>query len=281
MSLVQAYLDTLSSEFGAGVGLLDYKADPEAARLIINRWASDRTKGRIPNVLQPGEITTTTRIALADAIYLKAGWSQPFDEAATKALPFTLSSGAKVSVPTMALDKVLSYSAGKGYRAVELPFSGESLSMTIVVPDDMTSFVNGLTAAEFGGIVSQGKGYIVDLTLPRFSADSRVELSPVLAAMGMPAAFDPSRADFSGITTDEKLFVQFVIHQANIDVVEKGTTAAAVTVVGVGTMGGGPTPPPPPHVTFHVDKPFLYFIREAGTGAILFMGRIDDPSSKS
>ena len=283
MNLEQAYLDALSSEFGAGVGLLDYENDPEAARLTINKWASDATKGRIPQVLQPGDITKATRIALANAIYLKAGWSYPFDPSATKSLPFTRPDGSKVSVPTMASDLVYQYAVGKGYRAVQLPLGGSygSLSMTIVVPDDMSSFVNGLTAAKLASIDTQGKSYTVDLTLPRFSAESRVELAGILAAMGMPTAFDVAKADLSGITTDEKLLIEHVIHQANIDVVEQGTTASAITVVLVGTTGGGPEPTPPPHVKFHVDKPFLYFIREGSTGTVLFMGRIDDPSAAS
>ncbi|MGD0018262.1 MAG: serpin family protein [Candidatus Limnocylindrales bacterium] len=282
MSLEQAFLDSLSAGFGAGVGLLDYKNDPEAARLVINRWASDRTKGRIPEVLHQGDIDNATRIALVNAIYLKAAWSDPFDPAATKSLPFTLPSGSKVSVPTMAKDQLLSYSAGTGYRAVDLSMGG--MGMTIVVPDDMSSFVNGLTSAKLASIDSRRAAYDVDLTLPRFSADTRFDLSEVLAAMGLPSAFDWRVADLTGISQDpdaKPLYIQKVIHQANIDVVEEGTTASAVTVVlgGKGSVGGNPAPPP--HVVFHVDKPFLYFIREQGTGAILFMGRIDDPSANS
>jgi serpin B len=285
MSLKQAFLDSLSSAFGAPVGLLDYKNDPEAARLIINRWASDRTKGRIPEVLHQGDIDKLTRIALANAIYLKAAWSDPFDPKATKSLPFTLPGGSKISVPTMAKDQLWQYSAGTGYRAVNLPMAGGgSLGMTIVVPDDMSSFVSGLTSARLASIDSRFKTYDVDLTLPRFSADSRVDLSDVLAAMGMPSAFDPMRANLTGISQDpeaQPLYIQKVIHQANIDVVEEGTTASAVTVVMGGAGSAGPNPAPPPHVKFHVDKPFLYFIRDWSTGAILFMGRIDDPSAKN
>ncbi len=283
MSLEQAYLDALSSGFGAGVGLLDFMKDPEAARLTINRWASDRTHGRIPEILQPGVVDEYWRIALANAIYLKAGWTSPFDPAQTKSLRFTRADGSSVSVPTMAETSALQYSAGIGYHAVDLPMGGNygSLSMTIVVPDDMSSFVKGLNAAKLDGIAKQSRLYDVDLTLPRFSTDSTFDLATVLKTMGMPAAFDPIKADLSGITTDQKLFIKAVIHEANIDVVEQGTTAAAVTVVGVGTMGGGPGPTPPPHVQFHVTRPFLYFVRESTTGAVLFMGRIADPSAKN
>ena len=276
MSLDAAYLNALSSGFGAGVGLLDYKSNPEAARLIINKWASDATRGRIPQILQQGDIDATTRIALANAIYLKVGWMDRFDPTLTKSLPFTRPDASKVSVPTMASERELRYSAGAGYRAVEIPFE-TSVSIMVVVPDNMASFVNSLTAAKLASIERAGSGYLVDLTLPRFSADTRIDLATILQAMGMPTAFNVSGADLSGITTDEHLSIANVIHQANIDANEEGVTASAVTVVG----GRGGAGEPPPHVQFHINKPFLYFVRENSTGAVLFMGRIDDPSAKS
>jgi len=276
MSLEQAYLNALSSGFGAGVGQLDFASDPQAAINIINKWASDRTKGRIPAILQPGDVDSSTRIELANAIYLKAAWTDPFDPAKTKPLPFTRADGTKVTVPTMATELLLSYSPGPGYRAVTLGLGNGGMEMTLVVPDDMSSFVGSLNAAKLAAMDRAAAEYEVNLTMPRFSAESRVELADVLGAMGMPTAFTPN-ADLSGITTDQKLMLDKVVHQANIDVVEEGTTAAAVTVVG----GRGGIGAPPHHVTFNVNKPFLYFIRDGGSGAILFMGRIDDPSTKS
>jgi serpin B len=276
MAVEQAYLDAISSRFGAGVGLLDFKNDPEAARLVINKWASDQTKGRIPEVLKPGTVTKADRVALANAIYLKAAWLSKFDPKLTKQAAFTTAAGTKVSVPTMAIDQTFGYSAGAGYKAVELPYSG-GMSMTVVVPDDMASFVSGLTAAKLSKLIVYGdQTYDVDLTLPRFSIDTSFELSGALEAMGMPTLFS-SAADLSGVTTDEQLHVGSVIHEANIDVVESGTTAAAVTVVLMATGGGGPQEPPI-KVQFHVNKPFLYFIRDNIDGALLFMGRVDDPS---
>jgi serpin B len=279
MALEDSYLDDLYASFKAGVGLLDFRNDPETARRLINQWASDRTKGRIPEILQPGDVNSSWRLALANAIYFKAGWAAPFDPKETRARTFARADGSAVSVPTMAIDSLYSYAAGDGWRAVELPY-GLGVSMTVVVPDDMAAFVAGLDASQLSRIVDRETTYDVDLTLPRFSAESRIELKPVLTAMGMAAAFDPIQADFSGITGDRSLLIDKVIHQANIDVVEQGTTAAAVTITGMATTGGGDeTPPPPPHVKFHVDRPFLYFIRDTASGAVLFMGRIDDPSA--
>jgi serpin B len=281
MSLEPAYLDSLSSTFGAGVGQLDYSDYPDASRQIINQWANEHTKGRIPQVLQPGDITNRTRIALANAIYLKAGWSYPFNPQATSAASFSRPDGSTVSVPTMAGESWIPYASGPGYRAVRLPLGGDygSLSMTVIVPDDMASFVAGLTAAKLASIDGRSQTYDVELTMPRFSVNTRTDLVSTLEAMGMTSLFDPTKANLSGITADEQLYIAKVIHQANIDVVEEGVTASAVTVA-VGATTGGP-PSIPPHVAFHIDKPFLYLVRDGASGAVLFMGRVDDPSLQS
>jgi serpin B len=280
MTFEPTYLDQLSTSFAAGIGLLDFRADPDAARAAINKWAADKTKGRIPQILQPGDVNVLTRFALADAIYFKANWKNAFEEGSTQLKPFMTAAGARTSVPTMTLDSYMSYTAGSGFKAVELPFGDydTNMTMTIVVPDDMASFVAGMTSAKLAALVKSEATFDVELYLPRFSADTRVELSATLAAMGMPTLFSDS-ADLSGITTDEVLKIDKVVHEANIDVVEQGTTASAVTVVtGRAVTGGGETPTPPPHVVLSVDKPFLYLIRDNISGAVLFLGRIDDPS---
>jgi serpin B len=277
LAVEAAYLDALSSSFGAGIGLLDYKANPEAARLLINKWASDRTKGRIPNILEQGDIDTLTRLVLVNAIYLKAAWNTEFDPKDTADRAFTTAAGSAVKVPTMAIDGHYQYAAGAGYRAIDLPYTLHGLVMTIVVPDDMAGFITSLSSAKLGEIVGAEQQRDVDFQMPKFSIESRVQLADVLTAMGMKLAFDPNSADFTGITTQEPLYISKVIHQANIDVVEQGTTAAAVTAV---AMTAGAAPAQPEHVQLHVDKPFLYFIRDTRSGAVLFMGRVDDPSAK-
>jgi len=280
MPFDEKYLDDIRSTFGSGIGTLDFNADPEAARLAINKWANDQTNGRIPSILQPGDIQTATRLALADAIYLKAAWDRPFDPTLTKSRNFTTAAGSVVSVPTMASELQLAYAAGKGYRAVELPMAGNSLTMTIVEPDDMAAFVGSLDETRLAAIVAAESSSDVELTLPRFSIDTRFDLTQTLAAMGMPTVFSDA-ADLSGIApvsplNPQGLEIAKVVHQANIDVVEQGTTAAAVTVA-IGVAAGIPETPPT-HVQFNVDKPFVYLIRDTSSGAVLFMGRVDDPS---
>jgi serpin B len=272
MPMQAAFLDTLAARYGAGAWLVDYRADPEAARLAINAWVAEHTQDRIPSILHPGDVTADWRLALANAIYLKAAWLNPFIEDQTTPADFRLANGSTVSVPTMSGFADLPFATGAGWKAVELPYVGRDLAMLIVVPDDLERFERGFDPAILGTVVRALTTTRVDLKLPRFDIESRADLGELLAALGMPTAFSGD-ADFSGITTAEALQIASVIHQANITVDEKGTEAAAATVVGFDTSGGGPEP-----VTLRVDRPFLVVLRDVPTGAIVFLARVADPS---
>jgi hypothetical protein len=172
----------------------------------------------------------------------------------------------------MAVTAALRYGAGDGWRAVELPYVGEALALTVIVPDDLASFEASLDGDGLATITGALSDRQVSLTFPRFGIETKVELADVLAAMGMPMAFSGA-ADFGGITDEASLYISDVIHQANIDVDEKGTEAAAATAV-VMRESAGPGEP----VTLHVDRPFLFALRDVPTGAVLFLGRVGDPS---
>jgi serpin B len=272
MPLEPAYLEALASRFGAGLRLVDYVAATEAARKLINGWVDGETEHRIPELLVPGILTADTRLTLVNAIYLKAPWLTPFPAESTVAGAFTRADGSTVVVPLMQATAAMLYAAGTGWQAVEIPYIGESLAMTVVVPDDLATFEQALTADGFAAITGTLAETQVSLTFPKFSIETKAELADVLAALGMPSAFD-DRADFSGITTAEQLVISDVIHQANIDVDEKGTEAAAATAV---VMRATAMPAEP--VSLRVDRPFLFALRDVPTGAILFLGRVADPS---
>ena len=165
------------------------------------------------------------------------------------------------------------HAAGAGWRAVEIPYIGGSLAMTVIVPDDLATFEAVLTADQLASITTGLAETQVSLTFPKFSIETKAQLADVLAALGMPTAVAPYNAAFSGITDAAQLFISDVIHQANIDVDEKGTEAAAATAV-VMRASGIPAEP----VTLRVDRPFLFALRDVPTGAILFLGRVADPS---
>jgi len=272
MPLEKAYLEALASRYGAGLRLVDYVAATEAARKQINGWVDGETEHRIPELLAPGVLTPDSRLTLVNAIYLKAPWQTAFPAEATKPGAFTRADGSTVEVPMMATSALMRHAAGTGWRAVEIPYIGGSLAMTVIVPDDLAAFEQALTAEQLTSITGALAETQVALTLPKFSIETKAELADILSALGMPSAFD-DQADFSGITTAEKLEISNVIHQANIDVDEKGTEAAAATAV---VMRATSMPAEP--VTVRVDRPFLFALRDVPTGAILFLGRVADPS---
>jgi serpin B len=274
MALEDAYLEALATRFGTGLRLVDYIGATEEARETINDWVADQTEDRIPELLAPGVLNDLTRLTLVNAIYLKAAWATPFNPDATEPGPFTRADGSTVETPMMRLGESLPYAEGEGWRAVELPYIGGELAMTLIVPDDIGAFEADLDADAFAAIATALSARPVALTMPRFSAESKLGLADALAALGMPLAFDPERADFSGITTEEILFISDVIHQANIDVDEEGTEAAAATAV---VMEAGSAPMEP--VTLVIDRPFLFALRDTTTGAIVFLGRITDPAA--
>ncbi len=274
----QPFLDRLAELYGAGLQLTDFKANPEQARIAINAWVSEQTAKRIPELLPDGLLDELTRMVLVNAIYLKAPWLSPFDKAATTDQPFTRLSGAPVRVPMMRSQEELAYANGDGWQAVDLPYAGYELTMTLVLPaagplaDVESQLSNGLLDTIVGGQALR----MVSLGLPRWDTESALDLAGALRALGMPTAFDANRADFTAMTDAERLYLSAVQHQANITVDEAGTEAAAATAAVMRTTAAPAGPP----VELVFDRPFLFFIRDVPTGAVVFLGRVADPSIK-
>jgi serpin B len=306
-TILDGYLDRIAATFGSGLRLVDYIGDPEGARRAINAWVGRKTMGRIPELLKPDTVRADHRLWLVNAIYLKASWANPFPPTDTRARPFTRLDGSRIKVPTMEQRDTIPYAVGSGWKATELRYEGGDwqtpLAMTLILPDDLASFEGKLTASRLQSVIKKldtardhlgdevacdpvspelaccHHPYDVRVFLPRFGVDTNASLVPALRSMGMELAtsFD---ADFSGITSPSELYIDAVIHQANIDVDEEGTEAAAATAVGMSTTGGcGPTTPLKV-ITLRLDRPFLFVLRDVETGAILFMGRVVDPGAQ-
>ena len=271
-ALEPPYVQALGERFGAGLRLVDYVKAAEAARVAINGWVAGQTEQRIKDLLAQGDVDDMTRLVLVNAIYLKAAWQTPFGEGATAPAPFTRLDGTTVDAPLMHTSGQFQYAAGTGWQAVELPYVSGKLSMLVIIPDDLAAFEKALDGAALAGIVDGLSAHEVILAMPKFGTESKLELGPILAALGMPTAFTDA-ADFSGITKEQALQISAVIHQANIDVDEKGTEAAAATAV---VMRATAMPAEP--VTLTVDRPFLFALRDVESGAVLFLGRIADPT---
>jgi serpin B len=269
-SFLSTYLDLLAEYYGAGLRTADFMKAPEPSRVAINAWVSEETSQQIPQLLPAGSIDGSTRLVLTDAVYFHGDWQTPFDPG-SPAGTFHAPSG-DVSVPMMTKETTYPVWTGMGWTAVALPYVGGTTFMILVVPDagTFTDFEAALTATGLTTILAaQGGGGA--LVMPRFKFSTAESLAGTLGAMGMPDAFNSGTADFSGIDGQRDLYISDVVHQADIAVDEKGTTAAAAT--GVVFKNASAISP-----TVVVDRPFLFFIVHQPTGALLFAGRVTDPS---
>jgi serpin B len=269
------FLDQLAQNYAAGMRLADFASDPEGSRRLINRWVSDETRKRIEDLIPEGAIDSLTRLVLANAIYFKAGWLNPFDPDATATEPFHLLSGDSLDVPMMHADESYLTIVGDGYRAIELPYQSGGMSMLIFLPDE--GKFQGFEEALGPDVVDEALGRMtygpVHLGLPRFTYDSAFNLNAALQDLGMTDAFDPDQADFSGMDGNRDLYIGSVLHKAFVAVDEKGTEAAAATAV-IMEVTSAPAGEP---ITITVDRPFIYLIRDEQTGNVLFLGRVVNP----
>ncbi len=272
----EEFLAVLAASYGAGVNLVDFVDDPEAARIKINDWVAEQTNDRIPELIPPRIIDELTRLVLTNAVYFKAPWASPFDEEATRDGDFTLLDGSVVEVPMMTTQGSFATQEEEGWQAVELAYGGEELEMLIVAPDNgrFAEIEALLSAGLLDGIAPGSPRSPQTLTMPSFEIRTPLPLNEALAALGMPDPFD-SVADFTGINAaaGKSLYIQAVVHEAFVAVDETGTEAAAATAVVIGVESAVDSPPP-----IVIDRPFLWAIRDVPTGAILFLGRVLDPS---
>ncbi len=270
------FLDVIARNYGAGVYLVDFTSaeNRQAARQTINDWVSEETNDRINDLLPEDALNEMTRLVLVNAIYFKGEWEVPFNPSSSDAL-FTLLDGSQVDVPTMSRRAGTPFFVGDGYQAVALLYKGGRADMIIVMPDvgRFAEIEQNLDAEMLDRVAAGLQWDDVKLFLPRFQFGYSMDMNDSLVAMGMPAAFDPNLADFSGIydqsVEPNNLYISRVVHKAFVAVDELGTEAAAATgiVMEVVSMP----------VMIYIDHPFIFLIRDTQTGSILFVGRVLDP----
>jgi len=273
------FLKLTSSDYGAGFNRVDFKSAPEASRATINQWVEEKTEDKIKNLMPAGSVTPATRLVLTNAIYFKGDWQSQFDKAQTKDEDFHPSATQAVKAQLMHLTSKLGYFNGGTFQAVDIPYKTGELSMIVLLPNDagaLPALEQSLTAANARQWLSQFRpGSKIVLTLPKFKMTQQFQLGGTLSAMGMTQAFERSAADFSGMTGRRDLWISAAIHKAYIDVNEEGTEAAAATGIVMRSMIAARPEPP---IVFRADHPFLFLIRDNHSGAILFMGRVNDPT---
>jgi serpin B len=272
-SFEMPFLDTLAINYGAGLNVVDFVRETEKSRVAINRWVEDKTEKRITDLMPKSVLTPDTRMVLVNAVYFDGGWASPFAPNGTKPAPFTKADGSTVDVMMMNEVSPHPYVKGDGYEAVEMVYDDKALSMLVIAPTKgaFATFESSLTGRKVLDILASLETKEIHLFFPKLRVEGAFKLKEPLKALGMQKAFNES-ANFSGMSTTEKLVVQDVLHKTFAEIDENGTVAAAGTGVVVGNVSA---PPPPPQM--RVDRPFITAIVDRPTKTILFLGRILEP----
>jgi len=273
------YINLLKSYYIAEANELDFSKNVEAAE-TINTWIEEQTKDKIKDMIKPEMLSDLTKLVLTNAIYFKGLWEKQFDPKDTYEADFETNILKTVTVDMMSYtgeDKKFNYTETEDLKILELDYQGNELSMIIILPKE-----NNITLAEkqlsVVNLVDWKNSFtekkIDALQIPKFKLETEYALNSILSDMGMTDAFSPGVADFSGMDGTNDLFISKVLHKAFIEVNEEGTEAAAATAIIIGTTAIlEPT-------TFIANHPFIFLIQQKETGAVLFMGKVMDPSSE-
>ena len=281
-----SFVTLLKQHFGAAFEPLDFVRDSSGATQHINKWVADKTRDRIRDLIPAGALNETTRLILANAIYVKAPWAIPFPEQLTEPESFHVRGGAPVDVPTMRKrSEGFGYAKRDGFSAVSLPYTGGELQFLVLLPDE----TNGLRTLESkltADILAQCaklETHDVDLHLPKFKfKPPTIALAENFEALGMKAAFNhpAGSANFDPIAPrkpNDYLYISQIFHKTFIAVDEKGTEAAAATAVAMFATSAPMRDTPPPPIEVKVDRPFIYAIQNVPSSVCLFLGRVTDP----
>lgn len=280
LALEPAFVDIAKKFYAAPVEQLDFRGAAEASRGRINSWVSQQTQQKIPELLKPGMVDASTAMVLTNAVYFKGVWAEQFKKEVTKPEPFTLAPGNIIQSPLMHGLVRARYGETTEAQVLELAYKaaaqGPQLAMAVLLPKEPTGLAaleQQVATAGFAPFVRvlSSREIKIDVTLPRFKTSWNRSLNQALQALGMQQAFSPDEADFSALTSTERLFISLVQHEAFVNVNEEGTEAAAATGVMMTRAAV---------IDYHVfraDRPFLYLLRDTKSGLVLFMGRLSDP----
>lgn len=272
-----AFVARAQAGYRADAAECDFRAAPEPSRATINAWVAGRTRGKIQDLLPAGSVTSDTKLVLTNAVYFKGLWAAPFDKSLTKDEPFLLPDGGKKPLPLLRTSAgvLATDAADRPYQSAELFYRGGEVSLLVVVPRDpgglaaVEALLSPATLRDLHAGDASGPNTLV---LPRFKLEFEAELTKTLQTLGVRRAFTAG-ADFSGLSDAGRLAIGGVFHKAFVEVDEQGTEAAAATgVLMAPTSMPAPRPVKPP-IVVRADRPFLFALRHAPTGELLFVGR--------
>lgn len=240
----------------------------------INDYVMDKTHNRIANFLSP-PLDPSTELILINTLFFKGQWKRKFDVSDTYPEAFKTPSGT-VETDFLHRSGAYDFVQAPTYTALYLPYEGEMAEMILILPNpdaDLSAVTKELGRGLLKNCDSTAEYQQVDVSIPKFSIRSSLNLAEPLVNMGMGVAFS-QQAEFTGISTNSTFFISQVIQEVQVDVDEEGTEAAAATAL----MSIGGLPPRPSERTFKADRPFLFVLREKTSKLILLVGQVVDPS---
>lgn len=280
--LLENYLEIITKDYKASAQELDFEHQEDVARKTINQWIEEKTNNKITNLLN-NPLPDDTKLLLVNTIYFKGSWLNKFKAAQTMDGDFFTNSGA-IKVPFMHQSDLFRYGEDKGnmLQILEMPYAGNKFSMLIFLPqgksnDALKNLEKRLNPKNINAWrATLNEQMQIRVELPKFKTTwGTFDFTPTLKSLGLKAPFS-AEADFSGISTNEKLNINQILHKAFINIDEEGTEAAAATAVDVVAAFAAP----PAQFVFRAERPFIFLIQDTETGAILFMGRMADPSKE-
>jgi serpin B len=275
-NFLDSFLDLVQKNYQAGLKRVDFR-QTDAARQEINRWVAGKTRDKIEELLKAGDLSPLSRLVLTNAIYFKGNWASRFKEKQTRQEPFYLIDGKTIDAPFMHQEERFGYMENQDLKILEMAYTGEEVSMLILLPqkkDGLPEMGRSIDLKQLNEWIKRLRTVEVKVAMPKFKMTYRTYLASILTSMGMKNAFDPDKANFSGMTGRKDLHISSVVHEAYVDVNEEGTEAAAATGVTMRVTSVQPRRTP----VFRADHPFLFMIRDRKTNSVLFWGRVMDPS---
>ena len=269
-----SYVDIVSGTYKADIR--EYRTQEEGASMI-NAWVSDKTRGKITEVVEPEKLPggDGAGMFLANAAYFKGTWVTRFPEEDTRESDFWVEPARKVRTDFMNVEGIFNLTEDGNARVLKMPYKGDRLSMLVALPHDRDG-IRDLEEAITAEAIREWRQSTAEsdlvVSMPKFQFKIMYDLDEELPGLGVVDAFDPGRADFSGIAP--RLFIADSLHKTYVDVNEEGTEAAAVTTESMLEISSSPTV----H-RFVADHPFIFMIIDDESGTILFMGRISDPTA--
>ena len=267
------FVDVNKQMYDAKVSNLDFASTK--ALSTINNWASDKTHGLIPQVLD--EITPNAQMYLLNALYFKGIWQEgyKFDKAKTQPEDFTNADGSVTKVQMMNQTDDYDFAYNDYFWMARFYYGNRAYSMTLLLPDEeagLDKCLEAMTAENWKNWNQTWDHRQLIVKMPRFEIEYNKDLIEDMKSLGMKDAFNPLSANFSNIS-DQGLFLGLLKQYTRLKVDEEGTEAAAVTIVGGLTSAG---PPPGGPVEFYLNRPFAFLITETSTGTVLFMGKVTE-----